>query len=73
MSSVGRRGCTARRRTPYQRLLARGVLPAAQREALEGEFQALNPVTLAREIDATLDALWKLRDSQQASTQAQRG
>jgi hypothetical protein len=62
-----------RAQTPYQRLLASGVLPAAQREALAREFQALNPLTLAREIDQTLDTLWKLREAPAGRTQAQLG
>jgi hypothetical protein len=48
--------------TPYQRLIAAGVLPTGQRQALEREFLAINPVALARQLDQTLDALWKLRD-----------
>ena len=60
-----------RAQTPYQRLLASGVLPAAQRDALAREFRALNPVTLARQIDQTLDALWKLRESHETRNQAQ--
>lgn len=48
--------------TPYQRLLTAGVLTAEQRQALEREFLAINPVTLTRQIARTLDALWKVRD-----------
>ncbi|MBI4392108.1 MAG: transposase family protein, partial [candidate division NC10 bacterium] len=44
--------------TPYQRLLAAGVLSDAQRQALEQEFLALNPASLAQEIRQTLDTLW---------------
>ncbi|MFQ5691410.1 MAG: transposase family protein [Gemmatimonadota bacterium] len=50
-------------RTPYHRLLATGELPDAQRHTLEQQFLALNPAALAPQIDHTLDALWKLRDS----------
>ncbi|MBI4241541.1 MAG: DDE-type integrase/transposase/recombinase [Candidatus Rokubacteria bacterium] len=59
--------------TPYQRLLAIGTLSDAQRQALEGQFLALNPVTLARHIDQTLEALWKLAESQRPRTQLERG
>lgn len=56
--------------TPYQRLLAAGVLPPGPRQALEREFLAINPVALARQLDQTLDALWKLRDRQAPRQQA---
>lgn len=59
--------------TPYQRLLASGVLTEAQRDALEREFRAINPVPLAHQIDQTLDALWKLRESHETRKQAQLG
>lgn len=49
--------------TPYQRLLALGTLGDGQRQTLERQFLALNPATLARHIDQTLEALWKLGDS----------
>jgi hypothetical protein len=59
--------------TPYHRLLAAGVLSVPQRQALEREFVALNPAMLAREIDQTLEALWKLRERDETRQQAQRG
>lgn len=62
-----------RAQTPFQRLCASGVLPEAQREALEREFLAVNPVTLARQIAQTLDALWKLRKPHETRTQIQLG
>lgn len=62
-----------RAQTPYQRLLASGVLTEAQRDALEREFRAINPVPLAHQIDQTLDALWKLRESHETRKQAQLG
>lgn len=48
--------------TPYQRLLASGALPAAARAALEAQFLAINPATLADEIAQTLDRLWPLAE-----------
>ena len=65
--SKQRVGATVRKRydvaqTPYQRLLAAGVLSEAQRQALEREFLALNPATLAPAISQTLDMLWTLRE-----------
>ena len=45
--------------TPYQRLVASGVLDEAQQEELEQLYQSLNPVRLRAEIDATLEELWK--------------
>jgi len=67
--SKQRRGANVLKRydaaqTPYQRMLASGVLSEAQRQALEREFHAIHPVALARQIEQTLEALWKLRDSQ---------
>ena len=55
--------------TPYQRLLASGVLPPAQREALAGQLQALDPVALAQDIQHTLDTLWKLADTRRTPHQ----
>jgi len=46
-------------RTPYERLLASGVLDEARRAALEALFVSLNPVHLRAEIDAALEALWQ--------------
>lgn len=44
-------------RTPYQRLLASGVLSPDQQASLTAQYEALNPAALRREIDACLDAL----------------
>lgn len=49
-------------RTPYQRLLHAGVLASDQRQTLQSLFLSLNPVQLRREIEGTLDGLWKLSD-----------
>ena len=46
--------------TPYQRLLAAGVLTPAQRGALADQFRAVNPATLAAQIQTCLDTLWRL-------------
>ena len=59
--------------TPAQRVLAAGVLPAAQRHALEQQLQALDPIALARDIQQTLDVLWKLADTPPAHQEAARG
>lgn len=50
-------------RTPYQRLLATGVLTPEARAALEQQFLALNPATLAAEIQSALEHLWSLADT----------
>jgi transposase InsO family protein len=50
-------------RTPYQRVLAAGVLRPPQRRALDEQFRALDPIALARDIQRTLDVLWKLADT----------
>jgi hypothetical protein len=59
--------------TPYQRVLASGVLTPAQREALTQQGQALDPIALARDIDLTLDILWKLADTRRPNPEAARG
>ena len=46
--------------TPYQRLCATGVLPPPHRQALETQYQALNPLHLRRQLDTALDRLWSL-------------
>lgn len=48
--------------TPYQRVVALGGLTDAQRQTLEQQFLTINPATLARQIDQTLQALWKLAE-----------
>ena len=53
-------------RTPYQRLLEAGILEEAQRFALEGEYQRLNPVKLRSQIEAALEALWKLAQQEES-------
>jgi hypothetical protein len=50
-------------RTPYQRVVASGLLTREQHQALEAQRQPLDPIALARDIDTTLDILWKLADT----------
>jgi len=45
--------------TPYQRLLAAGVLSEPARVALKKRFLALNPVELQRRVDQLLRRLWE--------------
>ena len=59
--------------TPYQRLLAAGGLPAAQRPALDAQFLAVDPARLAHQISDTLDRLWALGDSRRARPLAHHG
>ncbi|HSB43245.1 MAG TPA: hypothetical protein VLK28_15515 [Methylomirabilota bacterium] len=59
--------------TPYQRVLAAGGLPPAQRQALAAQFAALDPIALARDIQTTLDVLWKLADTRASRHEAARG
>ena len=51
-----------RAQTPYQRLLASGVLTPEHSAALTAESQRLNPVQLRTELQTRLDALWILAD-----------
>jgi hypothetical protein len=48
--------------TPYQRVVAAGVLAPAPQQALAAQLAALDPIALARDIQRTLDTLWKLAD-----------
>ena len=48
--------------TPYQRLLAAGVLEAEKGKALAELYGRLNPVRLRQQIDERLEALWKLAE-----------
>jgi hypothetical protein len=48
--------------TPYQRLLASGVLDETQRKSLAKLYLELNPVKLRGEIEDALEVLWKLAD-----------
>ena len=49
-----------RAQTPYQRLCAAGILPAATRAELEQCYQRLQPLQLRRALEAALDHLWTL-------------
>ena len=49
-------------KTPYQRLLERGVLTHEQRDALSRQYHRLNPVQLLAQIDQALEHLWSLAD-----------
>jgi hypothetical protein len=59
--------------TPYQRVLAADVLTPEQRQALTPQFHALDPIALARDIQQTLDVLWKLADTRRIPQEAARG
>jgi hypothetical protein len=51
-----------RAQTPYQRLLASGILSAAPRQALAVRYAQLNPVALQAKIQDHLTRLWRLAD-----------
>lgn len=48
--------------TPYQRLLASGVLDESTQKKLQELYESLNPVVLRRRIDAGLHAVWELAE-----------
>ena len=65
--SKERHGARVRKRydraqTPYRRLLASEVLTPAQRDALTAQYHRLNPLQLRTDLEARLQALWKLAD-----------
>lgn len=47
-------------RTPYERVLAAGILTQEERQALEQAFLAINPVQLQAGIERLLRQLWSL-------------
>ena len=57
-------------RTPYQRLRGAGALDAAQAQALEAQYQHLNPVALRAELAAALEHLWGLAERGPATRSA---
>jgi transposase InsO family protein len=59
--------------TPYQRVLAAGGLSADQQQALAAQYDALDPITLTRDIHRTLDILWKLADTRSRREATGRG
>jgi hypothetical protein len=48
--------------TPYQRLVASGVLTEEQKAKLERTYLSLNPARLKRQIDEALGVLWQMAD-----------
>ena len=59
--------------TPYQRVLAAGVLTAAQRQALDQQLHALDPIAVARDLRQTLDLLWTLAETRPAHPEVAHG
>jgi transposase InsO family protein len=59
--------------TPAQRVLATPGLTAEQRRGLEQQHAALDPIALARDIQQTLDILWKLAETPPRQSAAVRG
>ena len=51
-----------RAETPYQRLLRVGALGEEKRVELAATYRGLNPVALLKQINSTLDHLWRLAD-----------
>ena len=47
-------------RTPYNRVLESGVLAPEQQQALQAQYQRLNPVRLLRQINQNLEKLWEM-------------
>lgn len=53
--------------TPYQRLIILGVLKEAKQRELTTTYRGLNPVRLLKQINETLEQLWKLADRMNSS------
>ncbi len=62
-----------RRPDAYQRVLAAGLLTADQRRVLEQQMRTRDPIALARDIQLTLDLLWKPADTRSARREAAHG
>ena len=60
-------------RTPYQRLVASGVLRAEDRDRIDQQLEALNPAELQRRIDRLLRKLWQLADHPEGGSLANVG
>jgi hypothetical protein len=58
-------------RTPYQRLVASGVLSQEEQARLHRLYLGLNPVALRAEIEAALERLWRLAEHGPAAKMAQ--
>jgi hypothetical protein len=56
------RKCYDEARTPYQRLLASGVLAPDKALTLQRHYERLNPIALRTQLNQALDRLWDLRD-----------
>ena len=60
-------------RTPYQRLVASGVLSALDQARIDQQLAALNPAELQRQIDQLLHKLWQLADQREGGSLANVG
>jgi len=49
-------------RTPYQRVLASGILPEGKKRQLAAIYNGLNPITLRQQIIKNVEHLWTLAD-----------
>lgn len=55
-------------RTPYQRLVASGVLSAEDQARIDKQLEALNPAELQRQIDQLLHKLWRMDHEQEGGS-----
>ncbi len=60
-------------RTPYQRLVASGVLTADRQAKIDSQLEALNPAELQRRIERLLRELWHLADRKEGGSLAHVG
>lgn len=49
-------------KTPYQRLLESGVLTETKQQELAATYHDLNPVLLLKQINESLEGLWRLAE-----------
>lgn len=75
LTGYERRGARVTKRydkaqTPYQRLLALGVLEVAAQQEVQEEYHNLNPLQLQRQIEQEIRQLWRLETTDPASERA---
>ena len=56
-----------RAETPYQRLLRAGILSEAKQVEMAAIYNGLNPVLLLKQINSSLEQLWRLAERQASS------
>ena len=67
LASKTRHGASVHRvydtaQTPYQRVVASGILSEASKAQVNSTYARLNPVSLLKQINSDLESLWQMRE-----------